>query len=162
MTSGAEHALISVKPIFAADIMSGAKTVELRRRGVRLVAGDHLWIYATKPIARVVGIVTVHGTVIASPATIWRRFGAQSCITKAEFEAYTDGCEVVSAIQLSHPYAALSPVSLEELRRAVKGFQPPQYMQRVPVKGKLRQMLARAMGLSDLTETFQQGQLALA
>ena len=76
------QAIISLKPRYAKLVVAGDKTVELRNRIVRLNPGTLIWIYATKPMGRIVGVAEISLVVHADPAQIWRRFGENICIDK--------------------------------------------------------------------------------
>ena len=65
------QAIISLKPRHAKLVLSGDKTVELRNRIVRLAPGTLIWIYATRPMARIVGVAEIESVVHAGPSEIW-------------------------------------------------------------------------------------------
>ena len=83
----AEDILISVHPRHVDSMVHGKKTVELRRRPLKLAVGCRVWIYCTLPRGAVEALGTVHTVVAATPSEIWRDHGGQSGITKTEFEA---------------------------------------------------------------------------
>lgn len=79
-------ALISVHRVYADAIISGEKTVELRRRFSDLPQGTRLWLYATKPTAAVLGYATIERVDRARPDTIWKRHRAGAGIAHGVFK----------------------------------------------------------------------------
>lgn len=64
--------LLSLKPKYAEMILSGKKTVELRKRWANKEV-DKVWIYATEPVGKILGYFE-EGTVwTASPKVYGRR-----------------------------------------------------------------------------------------
>ena len=121
------QAIISLKPQYAKLVVSGDKTVELRNRIVRLKPGTLIWIYATRPIARIVGIAEIDSVVHAEPAEIWRRFGKDICVDRDGFDSYIGNRERVSALVLRSVKALGDFMTLARIRRSVQAFQPPQF-----------------------------------
>ena len=121
-------ALISLKPIHMANFLDGKKTVELRTRAVNLCSGTRLWIYSTLPDGCIGAYALVEKVEIDTPNKIWKKFGKDIAITKREFDDYTAGKQLVSAIKVESIYSIEPSIKLNELRKKSKGFQPPQFM----------------------------------
>ena len=132
------QAIISLKPRYAKLVISGDKTVELRNRIVRLKPGTLIWIYATRPMARIVGIAEIESVVHADPAEIWQRFGDDICVDRNGFDSYIGNRERVSALVLRSVKELGNFVTLDRLRRSVQAFQPPQFYARLPPGSQLR------------------------
>lgn len=63
-------ALLSIRPVFADQILAGTKRVEFRRvRFARMVVS--VAIYATQPVGAVVGWFTVRRLVTGTPYELW-------------------------------------------------------------------------------------------
>ena len=137
------QAIISLKPRYAELVLSGAKTVELRNRVVRLKPGTLIWIYATRPVARIVGIAEVESVVHANPAEIWRRFGEAICVDRRGFDSYTRNRALVSALVFISVRQLGEFMTLDWIRRSVRAFQPPQFYARLPPGSRLRGTLDR-------------------
>jgi predicted transcriptional regulator len=136
-------AIISIRPRFAEAILTGQKSVELRRRVPDLCIGTRLWIYATRPMAAVIGSVIVSEVHKGTPATIWKDFSAVAAITKFEYESYFDGSSEAVAIELQDAERN-NPIHIEVLRNIWEGFHPPQVLHFVaPKKIKKLSKLAR-------------------
>jgi predicted transcriptional regulator len=80
--------LLSLRPRFAEAILSGAKTVELRRRPVKAVSGTVVVLYASAPTMAVVGTAVLVDVVALSPHTAWRRYRHTLALSWAEFTEY--------------------------------------------------------------------------
>ncbi len=128
----AEQVLMSIRPRFADAILSGKKTVELRRRKPGFGEGTTVMIYASAPEQKVAGHFAVGSVISASPSELWQRVGQRSGVTKAEFDAYFAGCAVAHAIEIEQP-TRLSPSRL--------AFRPPQSWQYLRQEKRCHQKL---------------------
>jgi predicted transcriptional regulator len=132
----ARLALMSIRPRFAELIISGEKTVELRRRNVALKPADQVLVYASSPVMAICGSFVV-AAVVRKPLTdLWREFNARSCVTRAEFDEYFDGLGEGTAIEVSSAKSTTPQIPLDELRKVWPGFHPPQtlmYLSEPPV-----------------------------
>jgi predicted transcriptional regulator len=126
-----ENILISVHPRHVDSMVRGKKTVELRRRSLRLTAGCRVWIYSTLPRGAVEALGIVHSVVAARPSVIWRDYGGRSGITKAEFDAYYKGTNTAYAIVFSSVERLVLTVALAEIRQHLSNFHPPQFFKRL-------------------------------
>jgi predicted transcriptional regulator len=124
--------LLSIRPIFAKLIASGAKTIELRRRFPTLPTGSMLILYATKPIGAVLGLGRLRSTTTATPQRLWRKFGSASGISKQTFDLYFDECIEGLAIEIGDFAPLTHPLSISELRETWPEFTPPQSYRYVP------------------------------
>lgn len=120
-------AIISIYPAHAHAILEGTKTIELRRRIPALSSGMRLWIYATRPTAAVVGVVTIEDVARARPATIWKQHRQGAGLDHASFKAYFAGTQEAVAILLSAA-RRVGPISMEQLRQVRDRFHPPQVL----------------------------------
>ena len=118
--------LVSIRPRFVEQIFAGTKTVELRRIRPRVKAGDLVIIYASGSQKALVGAFKIADVVAASPATIWRRYGSKTGVTKCEFDGYFRGLETGFAIEVAQTWRLASPVQLATLRSLQGGFHAPQ------------------------------------
>lgn len=122
-----QHILISLASRHADKIFSGQKQVELRRRTMRVAPGATVWIYVKLPVGSIVGRARIEAVHASSPATLWRRFGLMSGLSRQEFFAYFAGVEKGFALVLEGAQRLKRSLSLESLRKAAKRFQPPQF-----------------------------------
>jgi len=131
----AEDILISVHPRHVDSMINGRKTVELRRRPLKLSSGCRVWIYCTLPRGSVEALGIVRIVVAATPSKIWRDYGQQCGITKAEFDAYYSGSDMAYAIVFSVVRKLPLTFALGEIRRHLTSFQPPQFFKRLLADG---------------------------
>lgn len=139
------EAIISIRPNFADAILSGSKTVELRRRIPAIEVGTRLWIYATRPVAAVLGSVRVELIIRGSPEEVWKKGGKESGLDRPTFDAYFDGSNEAVGLVLADAHRG-TPISIEELRTIRLGFHPPQ------VIAKLSDVEANSIGRLSLTD----------
>ena len=124
-------AIISLKPRHADNVLSGAKTVELRTRGINLPEGAKLWIYTTLPVGKVSLSAEIDFIECLPPDVMWEKHGKDICITKSEFDDYTNDREMVVAIGLRNVSALERDVCLSTMRSYEENFQPPQFFSRL-------------------------------
>ena len=119
--------VLSVKPRFAAKLLRGEKTVELRRiLPRRITAGDFLLIYSTAPDTSFVGFCRVTQVLQDSPEALWPKVERSAGLTRAEYDRYFAAASRAIGIEIERPVRLLNEVSLEESRRYAPDFRPPQ------------------------------------
>lgn len=124
-------AIISIKPRHVENIISGAKTVELRTRNIGLPVGARLWVYTTLPVGKIEFSAEIEFIDMLSPKEIWDKHGQDICISKYEFDEYTKGRDLVSAIGMRDVRLLEIDLCLETMRGYEKNFQPPQFFSRL-------------------------------
>ncbi len=110
-----DHAMISIRPQYVASILSGKKTIELRRRFIDLSLGSKLWIYSTLPVGAVVGVATLNAVDTDSPSNLWKKYANRTQVSSSEFVDYFQDCEQGVALSLCE-IQALEPVNLQTIR----------------------------------------------
>ena len=115
--------LMSIRPPYVEMLVSGWKTVEIRKRAVRAPAGARIWIYATSPRQEVVASARLEAVVLETPEKIWRAFGDRVGIDRGEFDAYVGEAEVVAALCLTEITELDAPLCPRGEKPA---FRPPQ------------------------------------
>ena len=131
--SDSGHILMSLEPRHAESILELTKLVELRRRTMNVGVGATVWLYAKLPVGSIVGRATVRANHVFAPSTLWRKFGAVSGLSRAQFFGYFDGVSLGTALELSDCRRLASVLSLKALRRFQHKFQPPQFFTRLSV-----------------------------
>lgn len=123
--------LISVDQRHVARMLAGTKTLELRRRAVRILPNSRVWIYSKVPRGHVEAIAIVEKVVQAAPAIIWQNYGERCGVSKREFEEYYRGLDVGCAILFKEINKLSTMLSLQDIRARVSSFQPPQFFKRL-------------------------------
>jgi predicted transcriptional regulator len=140
----ATDAIISIHPRYADAILSGTKTIELRRRIPELPPGSRLWIYATRPTSAVIGIATIQEVTKAHPTIVWKKHRNGAGMDHASFKAYFNGAQQAFAILLT-AVGPVGPITIDQLREIRDHFHPPQVMMRLTASEvrALRELAAR-------------------
>jgi predicted transcriptional regulator len=120
--------LLSVRPRFAESIITGAKSAEIRRQRPGAQLGTPVVIYATLPIAAVIGTARIAGITAGTPADLWARHHAQVGVSREEFDAYLQGAATAYILLLAESQRLSTPLTLRHLR-ATADFQPPRSFQ---------------------------------
>ena len=110
--------ILSIKPQYADKIFSQTKIFEYRKA---IFGSDvkKVYVYATRPISRIIGYFIVDEVLLGSPSSIWGKTSKGSGITKEYFDDYFKGYKTAYAIKIK------SPKLLESLID-IKDFRPPQ------------------------------------
>lgn len=121
--------LLSIHPRHVQSILTGSKTVELRRTRPHVQPGQPVAIYATAPTGAVVAMCRVETVTTGTPDVI----GSSETLTNAavsrqEFDDYFSHAETAVAIHIREVRPLTHPVTLEHLR-AAQDFHPPQTWQ---------------------------------
>jgi predicted transcriptional regulator len=129
------HAILfSIRPKFAEMIFAGTKTVELRRVLPRVVAGDLALIYVSSPTRQLQGAFEIGKIVSGPPASLWKKVGCKSGLTRREFLGYFQGKRTGHALVIRKAWKLRVAVCLTTLRKRKNGYQPPQsfhYLNRI-------------------------------
>ena len=118
--------LISVRPYWAAKLLSGEKTVELRRTRPRTWTGMPVWVYSSSPQRSLVGVSWLRDLEEGDVSEVWRRVAGGSAATFDEYSAYFAGASRAFGLRLDPVVQLGNAVGLRDLRAAVPGFRPPQ------------------------------------
>lgn len=128
--------LISLHPQHCQNVMTGDKTVELRRRKLRVAPGTRMWIYAKRPNACVHAVAIIESVHEGSRSDLWRQFGDRVCISRLAFDQYLEGTKAGCAIVLRSVQPLKKAISLKEIRQKIHRFHPPQFFKRLPPGSK--------------------------
>lgn len=135
--------LISLRPEHTRSILSGQKTIELRRRPLRVEPGTRVWIYTKQPRGCIEAVAVLGAVHEDTHDELWRRFGTQVAISRSAFDAYLAGTERGYALE----FASVSPLSaaidLKEIRSTVQCFHPPQFFKRLDPGGCVMALLLK-------------------
>lgn len=117
---------LSLRPRFAELLLSGEKTVELRRVRPAVSGGTPVLLYASSPRMTLVGRAQVAAVEVGPTKQIWREHGPHTGITRKEYDNYFTGLGQAVAIRLVNIHRLQKPRPLTDLRQRLAGFQPPQ------------------------------------
>jgi predicted transcriptional regulator len=117
---------LSLRPRFAEMLLDGRKTVELRRVRPTAEAGSVVLLYASSPDRALVGRAEIEEIEVDGLRAIWKRHGKATGLNREEYDAYFDGVDQAVAITLRGISRLAQPRPLDDLRRRLVGFRPPQ------------------------------------
>lgn len=123
--------LISVEERHASNMLAGNKSVELRRKPLNIPSGTRVWIYSKLPRGQVQALAVVDEVVADTPKKIWNSYGAQSAISKSEFDAYFVDAETGYAIVFQEVRPLAPILNLSSIREKISHFHPPQFFKRL-------------------------------
>lgn len=126
MDAEATALFLSLRPRFAAMLLDGRKTVELRRVRPTADEGSTVLLYASSPERTLVGRAEIAAIQVDSLDTIWRQHDKATGLTREEYDAYFGGADQAVAITLRNIRPLAQPRPLDELRKRLVGFRPPQ------------------------------------
>lgn len=122
------HLYLSVKPQFAEAILTGAKTLELRKIAPIRGYGAEILVYATAPTAAIVGTAQLDRNPRCREVGL-RDFDAMrmACVSAAVMREYVGERDYVYGLRLSDPVRFTHPISLAVAReRWGASIAPPQ------------------------------------
>lgn len=130
--------LISVRPTWADTFFNtpNPKTIELRKGnfGASLKPGDNIAIYATMPVAELLGIVRVLKRELLSIDRLWQTSeqGQLARVTRQQFDAYYVNQSSGVGVWVGAAELFPSPIALCQLRQNCgHRWQPPQQIQQL-------------------------------
>ena len=115
--------LMSIKPHFIDKIRRGEKKFEFRRVLPRHQEISHIIVYASKPVGKVVGEITVAGYLTLTVDEMWEGTKGESGLTREEFFSYFHGKKNAHAIAIESYRDYEQPIPLDVL---LPGKVPPQ------------------------------------
>ena len=117
------NVILSIRPNFCKMIFSGQKKYEYRKRVFKRTDIDKVYIYASKPICKIVGYFTIAAMIEDSPNNMWKMTHEGSGITKEYFDAYFSDCETAHAIKIGEVVKFGTPI---DPKKVIKNFTAPQ------------------------------------
>jgi predicted transcriptional regulator len=119
--------LVSIKPKYAHQILSGAKLIEIRKRFSDKWTGSRAVLYASSPEKALIGEAIVRSVTSGRPEDIWARFAPTIGCSPDEFKEYVGSSTKVSAIELDAVVPYKQPIGLAQLSHLVQeDLRPPQ------------------------------------
>ena len=115
-------ALLSIKPEFVYEIMSGKKKYEYRKKIFKQDV-ESVVIYASMPVGRIVGEFTIGEIISSSPKEIWKETKEYSGISYKDYCKYFKGRKDAYAIQIKELKRYERPIDPYE---TFDHFVPPQ------------------------------------
>lgn len=121
-----ELLLISIKEQYVKKILSGEKTIELRKAKPRAKIGDTVVIYTTKPKKAITAIAIIKRILILSPQEMWKENSNKLGISKDDFDTYYNQCPTSVGIELENVHKLNDEILLSAIKGIYPNFSPPQ------------------------------------
>lgn len=110
---------------FAAAILAGTKTAEVRRRFPDQPAGTKIYLYSSSPERAVIGTASLDSADRPNASDVWDAYGHVIAIARQSLDAYLGDVPVPAILQVRSPVRWEVPMPLSELRSQVL-IEPPQ------------------------------------
>ncbi len=107
--------LISIKPEYVNEILSGRKKYEYRKVKAKKDNVDKMIIYATAPIMKVVAEIEILKILEDTPDLIWENTKEYSGINKSFYDKYYENRNIAIAYQLGKIEKYNKPKELSDL-----------------------------------------------
>lgn len=120
--------LMSIKPKYAAMILAGEKTVEIRKSKLHANHGDVVAIYSTQPEGRIVGYFTVDNVLWDETEVLWESIRISSGLSHEEYLQYANKREMMCGIMIA------SVTSIDGLGLGKINMHIPQSYRRITVE----------------------------
>jgi predicted transcriptional regulator len=117
-----KRVLLSIHPEFAEAIFNGHKQYEFRRVLFRQDV-DEILVYATMPVARVIGSFRIEEIYEAAPKIVWAKTKEVAGVTKQKFDIYFKDRTRAFAIKVRNPVRFRKP---QLLSKYLPSNTPPQ------------------------------------
>ncbi len=116
---------LSIKSIYAERIISGVKTVELRKRPLGMELGDLILLYETVPDSIIRGGFIADRTISLPVSEMWDQYNSVMGVEKEFYDGYFQNCEVAYGT-LVNQSISFNGLTLKEIQHLCPGFVPPQ------------------------------------
>lgn len=114
--------LISIKPKYVREILSGKKKYEYRKR-IFTRNIDKVYIYSTSPERKIVGYFKYSGYIKDTPEKIWDNTNEFSGIDEESYYQYFSKSSFAYAIKIERIYLFETPI---DPKQKFEKFTPPQ------------------------------------
>lgn len=115
-------ALLSIKPEFVNEILSGKKKYEYRKKIFKQDI-DAIVIYASMPMGKIIGEFTIDGIINDNPMTVWKETKEYAGISLENYKKYFKGKREAYAICIKDLKIYEEPI---DPYKQFPGFVPPQ------------------------------------
>lgn len=116
------NVILSIKPEFVEKIFSGEKQYEYRKVLFKQKV-DTVYIYASRPVSRIVGEFKIDEILCDTPENIWKKTKRQSGVTQNFFDKYYKGREKAVALKIKECKEYKEAINPESL---IPNFKVPQ------------------------------------
>lgn len=105
------NVILSIKPCFCKLIFDGQKVYEYRKRIFKRNDVDKVYVYASKPICKVIGYFTVGSIINDTVSNVWDMTHEYGGIDKGYYDSYFNGCNIAHAIKIGEVVKLDKPIN---------------------------------------------------
>jgi predicted transcriptional regulator len=116
---------LSIKRIYAERIITGIKTIELRKRPIGMELGDLILLYETAPDSVIRGGFIADKTISLPVLQMWEKYHSVMGVEKEFYDSYFDNCEFAYGTLIYRNFA-FPELTLNQIYQECPGFMPPQ------------------------------------
>ena len=146
------NVLLSVKPKYAVEIISGRKKYEFRKSIFKREDIKKMYIYSSSPVKKIIAIVDIDGILSDSPQELWEQCHEDAGISEREFFSYFKNSETGYAIKISNVQEFPNPIDPYHLD---EDFRPPQSFYYLPMS-----YLQNCLNYQNTDMNYEHGMLA--
>ena len=117
------NVILSIHPNFCQAIFNGQKMYEYRKRVFKRTDIDKVYVYASKPVCKVIGYFTIDQVIEGSPCNVWEMTYKNSGISKENFNAYFNNYHTAFAIKIGVVIKLDTPI---DPKSVLDNFHAPQ------------------------------------
>jgi predicted transcriptional regulator len=143
-----KNIIISIHPKYVDKIDSGEKLYEVRTRKLNIEEGTRVWIYRTLPDAQFSSTAIVQSIILINPKKAWKDYSDHLCIDKNDFHNYVGNRSEICLLKLTDVVTLKKPIRLNELRKKLSSFFPPQFFKRLNTAEEIHKILIEELPLS--------------
>ena len=118
--------LISIKEKYVQEILSGRKTIELRKSKPTARPGDVIIIYTTQPVKAVTAVAVIENIISCTPDIMWRDHKESLGIEESDFFDYYKNAKKAIGIELKSVTKLDANILLSAIKIIYPNFSPPQ------------------------------------
>jgi len=119
-------AILSIRPVYASQILARKKTIELRRSDMGLAVSDVVLFYVSAPDQRLGGWFRIAKIEILGVDEMWSKQHELLGINHDDYLKYFEGAERAFGLHVGEMRPLEKSISLTEIQNIVPGFVPPQ------------------------------------
>ena len=116
--------ILSIHPQHIEKILTGEKQYEYRKRIPLEI--EHIIVYATSPIKKIVAIINVATIIKGTPSEVWDKTKNHSGISEDFFSTYFKGHQESYAIKFNNVYELPIPKSITDIIKT--SYAPQSYI----------------------------------
>ena len=116
------NAILSIKPEFVTKIFTGEKRYEYRKTLFKKKI-DTVYIYASRPISKIVGQFKIADVISNPPEEVWKETKDYGGVSKEFFYKYFNGRERGIALQIKDVREFTNPIDVNSIKENMKAPQ---------------------------------------